>query len=64
MTQAKLKDAMQVIDEAARGLHSDDQVRRLAIVRAQLSLLVREIDKSEAIVPINRLNSLVGHAAE
>ena len=41
MTQAKLKDAMQVIDEAARGLHSDDQVRRLAIVRAQLSLLVQ-----------------------
>jgi hypothetical protein len=64
MTQAKLKDAMQAIDEAAPGLHSDDQVRRLAIVRAQLSLLVREIDKSEAIVPINRLDSVVGHAAE
>lgn len=50
MTQAKLRDVIRGIDEAAAGLCSDDQVCRLAIVRAQLALLVREIEKDGAKV--------------
>ncbi|MGF7211593.1 hypothetical protein GGE65_006210 [Skermanella aerolata] len=47
MTQAALRNAMRAIDEAAAGLHYEDQMRRLAIVRAQLALLAREIEKGE-----------------
>jgi hypothetical protein len=64
MTQAALRDAIRAIDEAVVELQSDDQVRRLAIVRAQIALLVRELDKSAPHVSINRLISLVSHAAE
>jgi hypothetical protein len=39
---------MRAIDEAVVGLRSEDKVRRLAIVRAQLAALAREIEKDGA----------------
>jgi hypothetical protein len=63
MAQATLRDAMRSIDEVAAGLDSPEQRRRLAVVRVQLSLLAREIDKSASptsMVPVKQLVSLCG----
>ncbi|EWY39302.1 hypothetical protein N825_07975 [Skermanella stibiiresistens SB22] len=46
MTQPKFRDAIRAIDDAAIGLRSEQQARRLAILRAQLALLAREIEKA------------------
>jgi hypothetical protein len=64
MAQATLRDAMRSIDEVAAGLHSPEQRRRLAVVRVQLSLLAREIDRPALPTLVVPVNSLLHCAAE
>jgi hypothetical protein len=64
MAQATLRDAMRSIDEVAAGLDSPEQRRRLAIVRVQLSLLAREIDKPAIPTSMVAVNTLLHCAAE
>ena len=64
MAQATLRDVMRLIDEVTAGLDSPEQRRRLAVVRVQLSLLAREIDKPAIPTSMVPVNALLHCAAE
>jgi hypothetical protein len=49
MAQTTLHDTMRTIDEVSAGMESQDHLRRLAIIRAQLFLLSREINNSPSL---------------
>lgn len=54
MNRTALYEAIRSIDEAAVGPRPPDQARRLAGIRAQLWLLMREIESSHTPVQTER----------
>jgi hypothetical protein len=49
MAQTILHDTIRMIDEVSAGVESQNHLRQLAIIRAQLFLLSREINNSPSL---------------